>query len=740
MGLVDVPNPEYLGVNGPPSVPKKITRDYGFGCPTVPTVTIGGVAMTGLTCGTDGNGREMVTGKVNGTGGQMVVTRNDNQMTSINAVNVQVGLRQGATLRTVSAGSSIQAAIDAAGINDLILVAPGTYTEMVIMWKPVQLQGSGEGTRIDAVKNPPDKLQTWRETVQGLVEGNYPAANPPGYTVTLLPGQEAAFGGVEPAALWTEEGAGILVLARAGAFDVNRNKNARIDGLSVSGADTGGGIIVNGFASNMRISNTRVINNAGQYGGGIRLGHPTLIAQGAAACGTGVDLCYPDAQNDNIVITHNYIGQNGGMNGAGGGVSLCTGSANYQLTDNYICGNFNLEQGGGVAHFGFSDSESNGSNVIARNVIAFNDSFVQTPGFSPSGGGLLITGQPALIGEPLSRGTGKVLVDSNLLIGNAAEAGDGGGISLRQVNGMDVVESNENNWHSIKIVNNMIANNLSALAGGGISLADAAKVVIQHNTIANNDSTATTGAAFPLGSPTLSTGQLGAGIAARGHSQALLLALGAIAGFSNPTLVDNIVWHNRTFRFTGVGTTVDPNLGTSWFGLCPAVGGDAANCDATVVGDWSGADAYYSDLAVIGTTGDLTCTSCIVTGDPDPVFVSEYATGGRVPTINQPEQQTIFTPAAFDEGGNYIRLRFGPLTRWDTGTGALFGDYHIQGASSAIDGATTGDPAYDFDGEARPSGQGNEPDPDIGADEYYPAGLKARGASTGREYNQGIVE
>jgi len=26
----------------------------------------------------------------------------------------------------------------------------------------------------------------------------------------------------------------------------------------------------------------------------------------------------------------------------------------------------------------------------------------------------------------------------------------------------------------------------------------------------------------------------------------------------------------------------------------------------------------------------------------------------------------MFTAAAFDEGGNFIRLRFGPLTRWDT--------------------------------------------------------------------------
>ena len=48
----------------------------------------------------------------------------------------------------------------------------------------------------------------------------------------------------------------------------------------------------------------------------------------------------------------------------------------------------------------------------------------------------------------------------------------------------------------------MIVNNVAALAGGGISMADAAKVGMRHNTIANNDSTATAGNAFLPGSPT----------------------------------------------------------------------------------------------------------------------------------------------------------------------------------------------------------------------------------------------
>jgi hypothetical protein len=425
-----------------------------------------------------------------------------------------------------------------------------------------------------------------------------------------------------------------------------------------------------------------------------------------------------------------------------------------------------------------------GAPLIADNSIIFNESFNQ--GQTISGGGLYIGGQPSLapatgqcsippldrpcennndcsvnqgglggqcnqedgqceiqadnvclvqtdcVGEGnqcvftpgISTGSGSVQVLANLIQGNSAAAGDGGGIRLSMVNGEDAAALPVN---TVELFNNMIVNNVAALAGGGISLQDAIDVRIVHNTIANNDSLATAGEAFAPNSPNESTPQPGAGIVTRTHSSGLLAALGEADGFSDPSaFADNIIWQNRQFFFKiaeGIpGDSAEPSVS----GLCPDIGG-------SIMGLGCPSNApVYDDLAVIGT-GTLECdpgTSCILTGGSDPQFVAEYVNGNRS-SIFQPEITTaIQAPPAFDEGGNFIRPSFGPLSLYDDATtpdgdpGILFGDYHIQDTltSPAID---TGfdlmgtypelekDLEKDIDGEPRPSGVGV----DIGADE-----------------------
>ena len=136
---------------------------------------------------------------------------------------------------------------------------------------------------------------------------------------------------------------------------------------------------------------------------------------------------------------------------AAGGVTFCTGADYYKFNYNWVCGNLSTGDGGGVAHEGFI---YNGN--IAHNWILFNQS--NNISIPTNGGGIAVLGA-APDGTPagsapgtecgsvtdvdcapgLSDGTGPGLViDSNLIMGNTAESGSGGGIRLQTVNGTEV--------------------------------------------------------------------------------------------------------------------------------------------------------------------------------------------------------------------------------------------------------------------------------------------------------------
>jgi len=109
----------------------------------------------------------------------------------------------------------------------------------------------------------------------------------------------------------------------------------------------------------------------------------------------------------------------------------------------------------------------------------------------------------------LSDGTGPGLViNANLIEGNGAEAGSGGGIRLQGVNGADVARfpANPERWYHVKVQNNMITNNVAGWDGGGVSLEDALAVTLINNTIASNDTSASSGSLFrTLGAPLASS-------------------------------------------------------------------------------------------------------------------------------------------------------------------------------------------------------------------------------------------
>ncbi len=617
MGNVQVPNPAY----GDAGEPQYITRDYGFG--SAGAVTIGGAPLT-----IDSWDSASITATVEpgATTGQLMVTRSDNGKSSVLGVTVTVGpLGTGPTglprqVRSVSAGQSIQAAIDNANPGDLILVGPGTYAELVIMYKPVQLQGWGAGvTFINAVQVPSEKILDWREKIQSL----WLSA-----AFHLLPAQEIDFVGLEPA-LAAVEGAGISVFARNTTPDnggFGKDPRPRIDGFTVEGASTGGGIFVNGYAHFLEISNNRVRLNSSVQGGAITIGHPALVLEAGGGAG------YQDAQNDHVSIHHNQITGNGGMNGAGGGVSLFTGAHQYEVKHNLIAGNFMQDNGGGIGHLGRSDG-----GIIARNQIIFNQSFNQ--GINVSGGGIFVGGAAPLAPGASTPGSGSVTIDGNLIQGNLAGSGDGGGIRTQFNLPQD----------RITVTNNIIVNNVAGLAGGGIALQDTENISIFHNTIAHNDSTATAGEAFVTAS---SSSPQPAGIMSRN---------------SNANIDSNIIWQNRSFHFEITDATT--------FGLV---------LDG------------FRDLG----PDTLPTTNCLLTGDPDPSFVAPYFNNPRGTTILQPEFTVIPSAVpAFDEGGNFIDVRYSPLSiNVDVlpAGGVQVSNYRV---TATIAGGTPGLTATDVDGD-----------------------------------------
>ncbi|MEK7426486.1 MAG: hypothetical protein AAB131_21885, partial [Actinomycetota bacterium] len=259
-GMTSVPNPAYEGpltTAGAPYDQPTIERDYGFGG------AAGGVTLDGTPLENVSWNDAQITGTVPGwlPPGQydLLVTR-DNGKSSTNTVTVTVGTE---TPVTVTPGpGALQIAIDAAAPGSLILVAPGIYDELVVMWKPVRLQGSGAATIINAVKRPTEKLHIWRTIVKGLIDSG---------TVDLLPGQPGPdFDLVGGGLFGTELGAAITVLAKND--DSFMTTPSRIDGFTIGGADGGGGIFVNGYAHNLQISNNYVTGNSGILHGGIRKG------------------------------------------------------------------------------------------------------------------------------------------------------------------------------------------------------------------------------------------------------------------------------------------------------------------------------------------------------------------------------------------------------------------------------------------------------------------------------------
>jgi len=639
-----------------------VTRDYGFGA-TQGSVTLNG---TTLAIGSWSDSSITVTVPTGSTSGTLMVKRSGaSGLTS--EIGLQLTLKSNCTptnVRTVGAGgtyATIQAAIDAAAAGDLIMVAPGNYNENVVMYKPVHLQGAGAGsTFINANPNPLDRLQAFHDKVDGMGArdfANYLLKDP--FAAAEAPGIFVIGELTYPNGNLQNELPGTKTLNPGNPF--NTPGQASIDGFTISGSKAGGGIFAVTGVSNIVISNNNISSNQGNLAGGIGVGTP--------------DVGF-DSQNDNVIIRNNKVHANGGVDGSGG-IAMNEGSENYLVEGNLVTGNFSRFNGGGIAHNGFSL----GNNIIRKNKILFNEVFFGALlNLAGDGGGIFVGDSVAGV-----EGTGNVTIDSNLIQGNLTGAGSGAGIRAFAVNASDVADSpsNDAGWFRLNIVNNIIVNNVAAVAGGGISLQDVLRANIINNTIANNDSTATGSLAFAAGAAN-STPQP-AGVVTGAHSTALqaLITRPGEPTYSSPVLLNNIIWQNRSFfnnasLNAGAGGLSPDPAGPYWdLGVINAPGTPPTlNPDDCILSTLSSHGKNYTDGTNIAAS---------------PGFVLNYV-------------NVLTSGTVIDEGGNSINVRFTPLD-------PAAGNYHITAASPAVNqGNAAGAPATDFDGDLRNI-------VDIGADE-----------------------
>ena len=841
LGEQTVINPNFSGPNSTtfPYNQKTITRHYTFGATqgSVALVDANGVAhplvgvqwsdstITGTVpadlpnC--SGTNSAYTGANANAKCGQLVITTADGKR-SIDTVTVTVGGSApwvvtpagvsppaGKSVRDYGSNfgrmgpSPIQVAIDSASPGDLIIVAPGTYRENLIMWKPVRLQGVGAAAvTVNADAHPAGKMDQWRRQVDcvfGLDLEGIP--NPKNMTFDssgqyscpaamhqrvdriqfeAITGWDASGNGnlaqvlQEPTLMGAYEGAGVTVLGRgiripagstdfwgadptaAGAFPtgsvyIGTNEcstasttgvdgldygtanfycnPSRIDGVSIiNSSQGGGGMFIHGWAQHLEVANNRISGNHGTLAGGINLGNgetPNVYVNDGTICGVGVvtaDTCppipvasrvpnsaIPFQWNTNVRIHHNMIHNNASIGDAlftgtpagAGGITVSAGADGYSIDHNWIAGNLSTGDGGGVQQLGVSFNAR-----IANNYVLFNQS--TNPTLPTNGGGIVIEGanEPRMLNGTecggstdsdcppgLGEGTGQGLViDANLILGNSAESGSGGGLRLSQINGAEVVNFPllSSQWYGVDVTNNIIANNVAGWDGGGVSLQDALKVNFVNNTVTANDTTASAGSLFKtLGAlnsnapasgcspptdpnapippgcvgPDAPHGPQPSGLVTMAHTPNLLDALTPANGvnavvcpanygynvlaqeckkLSKPLMVNNLFWQNRSFHVEitqakGTGNKsqqaiigLTPLLNQTFTGDCTATGAPAN---------------FYWDIGLrtddlvagLLTTGNkLTVLNSIFTNDQQGVITASGTNRSQDPAFVAP--------------------------------------------------------------------------------------------------------
>ena len=512
-----------------------------------------------------------------------------------------------------------------------------------------------------------------------------------------------------------------------GTSNFNCNPS-RIDGMSIlNSSQGGGGVFIHGWAHNLDVGNTRISGNHGTLAGAINLGNgeiPDAFINDGVSCNVtpAVLTCPPTTWNGftpatngaipfqfntKVRVHHNMLYNNASIGDAlfsgtpagAGGITVSSGADGYQIDHNWIAGNLSTGDGGGVQHLGLSFQ-----GKIDHNFVLYNQS--TNPTLPTNGGGVVIEGanlDRQLNGNEcgstndqdcppgLGEGTGfGLVIDANLILGNSAESGSGGGLRIQQVNASELVAfpRTSNQWYDVTITNNIIANNVAGWDGGGVSIQDAMRVTMVNNTIASNDTTASAGVLFKtLGAVTSATPPPGctpttdpslpqnpnctgadaphapqpAGLVVQAHTPNLLDAIAAVVpaggtrltcpanfgysatnngdcmALSKPRMINDLFWQNRAFRVdvvsVGTGLQSQQNL----VALSPALVQTTTGQCAAGANYWD-VGLRTDDLAAgtIAAGTKVTMSNSLYTSDTQGVITgSANIVGGSSPVVAQ---------------------------------------------------------------------------------------------------------
>jgi hypothetical protein len=385
--------------------------------------------------------------------------------------------------------STVQEAVDTAQAGDEIRIAAGTYTDIHTCILTTVM-----GDRVITQVLHLDKSLT--------IQGGYTTADwmapDPDANLTILDAQE-----------------------RARVLYVKEN-NSTIEGLRLTGGDAeglvcgriyapyeniGGGACIDGGAPVLR--NNQVYSNTAFNGGGLylysseaTLSSNRIYGNTATGGGGGLSLHTSDA-----TLTYNHIYNNTGV-GGGGGISL---SGDAVLIGNYIYSNtvpgtmFSGVGGGLFLH---------GDAVLIGNIITGNSTLIE-------GGGMFIA-------------SNNVTLNSNVISGNDARTGSGGGIVIECISG-----------YSVNLINNVVVGNTAHGDGPGVSVQGGnATHYFRHNTIASNTGGDGSG---------VCVGETGNESITIWLTNTIIVSqtVGICAVSGNTATLNSVLWYNNTGGNTG---------------------------------------------------------------------------------------------------------------------------------------------------------------------------------------------